>query len=138
MFTKNNFFNIISSFIIAFAVLFSGAYSTHIQVDSADSYAHKQESEAVIEAIDIQIAYVDMATTEATGICNNSYVQQIVGQNICVKKFMDAIYHNTSTDELVRFSFNSYMAQHAIENLEQFFETVVLNYIHSMDGKKRI
>ena len=63
MFTKNNFFNIISSFIIAFAVLFSGTYSTHIQVDSADSYAHKQESEAVIEAIDIQIAYVDMATT---------------------------------------------------------------------------
>ena len=51
---------------------------------------------------------------------------------------MDAIYHNTSTDELVRFSFNSYMAQHAIENSEQFFETVVLNYIHSMDGKKRI
>ncbi len=138
MFGKKSLSDKIICCIVAIAVLFSGMCVALMQSHSLEYYDYKSETTATIEAISIEVSFVDMATSDTTGICNSTYIQQIVYQNTSVKKISEFLYHNVDSSGLINSSFYAFMEKHSIEDSLQFTQGLVVNYIHNMDGKKRI
>lgn len=138
MFGRKSISDKIICCIIAVAVIFSGMCVVLMKSNSLEKYDCDSELTATIEAICIEVPLIDMATSDTTGICNSTYIQQIVYQNTVIKKISEFLYHAVDSRDLIKSSFSSFIEKYSVEDSLQFTQGLVVNYIHSMDGKKRI
>lgn len=139
MFGRKSISDKIICCIIAVAVIFSGMCVALMKSNSLEKYDCDSELTAdTIEVICIEVPLIDMTISDTTGICNSTYIQQIVYQNTVIKKISEFLYHAVDSRDLINSSFSSFIEKYSVEDSLQFAQGLVVNYIHSMDGKKRI
>lgn len=126
--------------IIVVAILISGMCTALMHAHFLGLYYDESNAtiEATIEIADVDIAFVDMVSSNAMGIYNSTYIQQILYQNTNIKKVSEFLYHTVDFCDRGNRYFDAFMNRYPVDESMLFTQTKVLKFIHNMDGKKRI
>lgn len=123
---------VISYFLITL-MLFSGMFYENILEDSLFDYTTVTHSIPYIGTYDDIITDAAICTTEMLGVRTISYVQQNKSpQRIAIKTAFDYL----PVDYISQIFSNFFLTVHVVQFRNLYSQTVLVDYIHSKDGKK--
>lgn len=125
------------SYILAIIMLFMGMYFEDIEVDSFFACAPAETSAAYLNTCDATIMNTNACTAEMLGVRNSSYVGQLAGRFVHGRRDVRITSDFLSADCDSQSLSNLFTTAKILQFPERDSKTVVLNYIHSIDGKKR-
>lgn len=126
------------SYILAFAMLLSGMCFECTKADSFLEYTFAQGPEAYIASGGAAISDEEICTTEMLGIRSVFNVRQFVNRNLCTRRNVRASLVLLGTDAGLHIYSNFFTSAGIVWCPRLCLQTVILNYIHNKDGKKRI
>ena len=97
-----------------------------------------QTTNSYRSSIDAVITNMEMGTIEMIGICDNTNQEQLAirsqNQNRDTKIFLDFLYQVITSQKEEQ----SYASVKKIQIVSKIQDTLVINYIHEIDGKKNL
>ena len=84
------------------------------------------------------ISEVDSTSTKLVGTKNESQTGQIIKQSQNMKRDAKMLFCILTVADLGNFISNSDQVTCEIKSVDLYHRVVVLNYIHDLDGKKRV
>lgn len=124
------------SYILAIIVILAGMYFEEIEVDSFFACAPVETSAAYISSCDAAITNANACTAEMLGGSNNSYLRQLAGRYMNGRKDVRVISGFLSASCCSQSLSNHFTTAKVLQIPKRDSKAVVLNYIHSIDGKK--
>lgn len=119
-------------------VLIAGVYGSNAKVASLSMCAPVQTTNSYRSSIDAVITNMEMGTIEMIGICDNTNQEQLAirfqNQNRDTKIFLDFLYQVITSPKEEQ----SYASVKKIQIVSKIQDTLVINYIHEIDGKKNL
>lgn len=119
-------------------VLIAGVYGSNAKVASLSMCAPVQTTNSYRSSIDAVITNMEMGTIEMIGICDNTNQEQLAirfqNQNRDTKIFLDFLYQVITSQKEEQ----SYASVKKIQIVSKIQDTLVINYIHEIDGKKNL
>lgn len=119
-------------------VLIAGVYGSNAKVASLSMCAPVQTTNSYRSSIDAVITNMEMGTIEMIGICDNKNQEQLAirsqNQNRDTKIFLDFLYQVITSQKEEQ----SYASVKKIQIVSKIQDTLVINYIHEIDGKKNL
>lgn len=119
-------------------VLIAGVYGSNAKVASLSMCAPVQTTNSYRSSIDAVITNMEMGTIEMIGICDNTNQEQLAirfqNQNRDTKIFLDFLYQVITSQKEEQ----SYASVKMIQIVSKIQDTLVINYIHEIDGKKNL
>ncbi len=120
-------------------VFFSGMCFGDVKADSFFAHAQTGEYDAFALYEESSLAEVEVLSTENIGAGNTSLSRQIANKGIHIRKELCVLLESLPVSNIVLHFFSKfYMVTSAIPFPEEYGHVIVLNYIHSMDGKKQV
>lgn len=119
-------------------VLIAGVYGSNAKAASLSMCAPMQTTNSYRSSIDTVIRNMEMGTIEMIGICDNTNQEQLAirfqNQNRDTKIFPDFLYQVITSQKEEQ----SYVSVKKIQIVSKIQDTLVINYIHEIDGKKNL
>lgn len=119
-------------------VFIAGVYGINLKNDSISVCAPMQTTNSYDSSINAVITNTEIGTTEMIGICDNTNQEQFAirfqNQNRDTKIFLDFLYQVITSQKEEQ----SYASVKKIQIVSKIQDTLVINYIHEIDGKKNL
>ena len=128
----------IISFILALSMLFSGMCFENVKADFSLEYTSMQGTGNDVISHDTAISSEEACTTEMLGIRGLSSIRQFVNRSIYERRDAKLSLELLCADAQMHLYSHFFAAANAVQFSKRYVGAVVLNYIHSKDGKKRI
>ncbi len=124
--------------LIAYFVLVSGMYFENIKVDSAFVCAPTETTNAYVFSLDTGHTATEACTTEMLGVRQGAGFQEFSARFANQRKDTKIASDDRGQSIIALKNGVSYAILEKIEQISEFQEKLVTNYIHKSDGKKRI
>lgn len=128
----------IISFILALSMLFSGMCFENVKADFSLEHIAMQKPGNDMISYDTSISSEEACTAEMLGIRGISSIRQFINRSRYERRDAKISLEFLHEDAQMHLYSHFFAAANAVPFSKRYVGAVVLNYIHSKDGKKRI
>lgn len=130
--------NKIVCIIFAMIVFLSGFFIESVPEDNSFACAPIEKTNSCIQSVYMPTIEAQICTLEMLGVQNTRYIQQLTSRCIALKwglrTSLSSLYPDTFQLQKSKF----FIGLEASTVCSWYVDELIINYIHSSDGKKRI
>lgn len=130
--------NKIVCIILVMLIFFSGFFSESVPVDNSFACAPIEKTNSCIQSAYMPTIEAQICTSEMLGVQNTSYIQQLTSRCIALKWGLRTSFSSLCPDTFQLQKSKFFIGLETSTVCSLYVDELIINYIHSSDGKKRI
>lgn len=130
--------NKIVCIILVMLIFFSGFFIESVPVDNSFACAPIEKTNSCIQSVYMPTIEAQVCTSEMLGVQNTSYMQQLTSRCIALKWGLRTSLSSLCPDTFQLQKSKFFIGLETSTVCSLYVDELIINYIHSSDGKKRI
>ena len=123
---------------MAMIVFLSGFFIESVPEDNSFAFATIEKKNSCIQSAYMPTIEAQICTSEMLGVQNTSYIQQLTTRCIVLKWGLRTSLSSLCPDTFQLQKSKFFMGLETSTVCSWYVDELIINYIHSSDGKKRI